>query len=152
MDGGSGNYVSRIGHRNGPSKMVVSFVRAELLSSQPFGGKLISKSRGPLVRKEKSGKKHRSSNKTQALDENVLVEILLILSQRSVDDVAEVRLETDVKKSGHSQDLVHERIADRGIESGSDEEVLNRLKKLHREEEEDSGSQASVRRLTPNPP
>ncbi len=66
--------------------------------------------------------------------------------------MAEVGLQTDMEVSQYSQELVHEGIAYRRIERGRDEEVLDRLKQLHREEEKYSRSEGSVGGLGVDPP
>jgi len=58
--------------------------------------------------------------------------------------MAEVRLQTDVKEAGDGQNLVDDRVAEGRVDGGCDEEVLDRLEELHREEEEHSRRQFGV--------
>jgi len=58
--------------------------------------------------------------------------------------MTKIRLQADVEKAGDGKELVDERVADRRVDVGGDEEVLNRLQKFHREEEEHTRGEASV--------
>jgi len=143
VDGGSWNDVGGISHWDRPGEMIIASESAKLLSSQPFGGGS-DKSLLPNISKKKSCKQHSSTNQTKSFDDQVAIDVFFVFCKGSIDDVAEIRLQTDVKITQNSQDLIHNIITDGGLEIGSDEKILYRLKKLHREEEEDTGSKGCV--------
>jgi len=143
MDGGARDDVSGIRHGHRPGKMVISSISADFFSSEPFGGGKLD-SLLPKPRNQKASKQHSSANKTKSLNDGVFVQVFLILGERSVDDMTEVRLEANVQESQDGQNLVDDRIAERGIDVRRDEEVLNELEELHREEEENSRGEFSV--------
>jgi len=58
--------------------------------------------------------------------------------------MAKVGLEANVEKSQHCQKFVDPFITERGINVGSNKEILNGLKEFHGEEKEDSGCKSIV--------
>jgi hypothetical protein len=74
------------------------------------------------------------------------------LTKRLVDDVAEVRLKADVDEANHGEDLVDHGLADGVGKAGGEEEVLDGLEELHREEEEDTRREHGVAGAGVNPP
>jgi len=60
--------------------------------------------------------------------------------------MAEVWLQTDVKESQDSQDLINEGVTNGRVKIGRYEKVLDALKELHTEEEEHSRGKSIVRR------
>jgi len=59
--------------------------------------------------------------------------------------MAEVWLQTDVKESQDSQDLINDSVTDGRVEVGRNEKILDALKQLHTEEEEHSRGKSIVR-------
>jgi len=98
MDSSSGNNVSGVSHWDRPSEMVVSSVCAKLLASQPLG-RGANKSLIPNIRDKEASEQHSSSDKTESLDDHVAIEVFLVFGKRSVDDVAEIWLKTDMKET-----------------------------------------------------
>lgn len=137
MDSSSGNNVSGVSHWDRPSEMVVSSVCAKLLASQPLG-RGANKSLIPNVSDKEASEQHSSSDKTESLDDHVAIEVFLVFGKRSVDDVAEIWLETDVKETQNGQDLIDYSVTDGRVEIGSNEKILYRLEQLHCEEKEHS--------------
>ena len=99
-----------------------------------------------------TSEEHGTTNDTQTLDNDITIQVLLVLSQTSVDDMGEVWLHADVKEAGKSENLVDRLLADWRIHIWSNEKVLDHLQELHREEEEDTTCELSVVRLRPDPP
>jgi len=58
--------------------------------------------------------------------------------------MAEVWLQTDVKESQDSQDLINDSVTDGRVEVGRNEKILDALKQLHTEEEEHSRGKSIV--------
>ena len=56
---------------------------------------------------------------------------LWVLGQRFVDEVTEVRLETNMQEAKNGEYLVYHGIANRGIQTNGKIEVLDRLQKFH---------------------
>jgi len=152
VDGSTGDDVGGVSHGNGPGQVIVSSESAKLLSSEPLSRRLVSKSLWPNTRYYPAGKQHCTTNETQSLDNHIFVQILLVLGEGGIDDVAEIGLEADVQESQNCEHLVDQGVADRGINVGGNEEVLDGLEELHGEEEEHSRCQLSVVRLRPDPP
>ena len=111
---------------------------AELLTAEPLGGGVhavaLEVHGGPEGREEVAREEHASSDDTQSLDDDVSVDVLCVLGERRVDDVAEVGLHADVQEAEERQNLVHRRVADRRVDVVGDEHVLNNEEE---EEEED---------------
>jgi len=145
MDSGSRDYVSRVSHRYRPSKMIISSESAKFLSSQPFCGGS-NHSLFINISQKKAREQHSSSDKTKSFDNHVAIKIFFVFCERGVDDMAEVWLQTDVKESQDSQDLINEGVTDGRVKIGGNEKVLDALKELHTEEEEHSRGKSIVRR------
>jgi len=152
VDGRTRDDVGGVSHGNGPGQVIVSSESAKLLSSEPLGGGLVSKSLWPNTRNHPAGKQHCTTNETQSLDNHIFVQILLVLGEGGIDDVAEIGLEADVQESQNCEHLVNQGVADRGIDVRGNEEVLDGLEELHGEEEEHTRGQLGVVRLGPDPP
>jgi len=150
VNGGPRNDVGWVCHWDGPSKMVVSSIGTNFISSQPFGG-WPRKSLFPNSRQEVSSEQHSSSNEAKSLNDLITIEVSRVFREGSVNDVTEVRLQADVKEAGDGQELVDVCVADGRIEVRRDEKILYGLKELHREEEKDSGGESGVASFGINP-
>jgi len=98
MNSGSRNDVSGVSHWYGPSKRIVTSVGAKLLASEPLSGGA-NKSLIPNVGNQETCEQHSSSNQTESFDDHVAIEVFLVFGKRSVYDVAEIWLKTDMKET-----------------------------------------------------
>jgi len=92
----------------------------------------------PNISNKETSEQHSSSNKTKSLDNHVAIEVFLVFGKRSVDDVAEIWLKTDVKETQNGKDLIDYSVTDGRVEIRSNEKILYRLEQLHCEEKEHS--------------
>merc|ERR1719487_223960 len=101
---------------------------------------------------EVTREEQKASNEAQTLGDVVTILVLAALRQRRVDDVAKVRLEANVEKSKKGEDLVDDGFANRRTKTRSNEEILNGLQELHREEKEDTTSKLHIACAGIHPP
>jgi len=116
---------------------------AYFFTSEPFGGGSFQ-SLWPHSCQQKPYKQHSSSNKTKSLNEVIFLQVDLIFGERSVDDMTEIRLQTDMQEAQDGENLVDDRITDGGVDIGRDEEILKELEKFHGEEEENTRGELSI--------
>ena len=145
--------------------MVLASERTKLLAAQPLGrfagvGALgeghvhrvgrhrehgdVEKSNGVCPAEQKSHKQAAPTEQAETFDGVVLLDVLGALRQRCVDDMAVVRLQTDVQETKHGEELVNERIAPCILQVVGDDPVLAALEELHGEEEEHCAWQVQV--------
>jgi len=72
MDGGTWNHIRWICHWHWPRQMVQTFVSANFVTSEPFGGGSVE-SLWPHSRQKKSSEQHPSSNKTKSLNDSIFL-------------------------------------------------------------------------------
>lgn len=140
VNGCSWDDVGGIGEGNGPGKVIVSFVCAQLLTSEPLGGGTVFdvEGLGPHSCQQVAREQHGSSNKTKSLDHHVFVKVFLVFGEGCVDDMAEIRLEANVQESSNCQHLIDDGIANGRVKIRSNKEILHGLEQLHCEKEENS--------------
>ena len=85
-----------------------------------------------------TNEEQKSTNDTQTLDHQVSISVFLTLGEAAVDDMAEVRLHADMKETCQSENTIDPSLTHRIIQSSGQKHVLNGLKELHGEKEEDS--------------
>jgi len=105
----------------------------------------------PHSSQKKPCKQHSTSNKTKSLNDDIFLQVELIFGERSVDDMAEVRLQTDVQEAQDGESFIDDRITDGGVDIGRDEEILNELEKFHGEEEKNTRGETRIAGAGINP-
>lgn len=162
--------VGGISHGDGPAQVDhrLGLEGADILATDPLpaglGGDVLGVPAGD-VGEGIAGKDEETADEAEALDDGVLVAVLgelsIVLSgvllggelgQRLVDHMAEVGLEANVDETANGEELVDEGLALGGVEASSDENVLDGLKHLHGEEEEDTSSELTVAGRVVDPP
>lgn len=157
VDGSTWDDISRISHWDRPSQMVDTVEGAELLTAEPLSGSIsvLGEVESGVARDQRqkvTSKQHTATDDTQALDDDVTINVLGVLGERAVDDMAEVWLHADVKETSKGQHLVDQSVAERRVQIRSNDEVLQHLQELHGEEEEHTASESSVVGLAVDPP
>jgi len=130
--------------------MVQPSVSANFFTSKPFGGGSVQ-SLWPHSSQKKPCKQHSTSNKTKSLNDDIFLQVELIFGERSVDDMTEVWLQTDVQEAQDGESFIDDRITDGGVDIGRDEEILNELEKFHGEEEKNTGGETRIAGAGINP-
>mmetsp|Transcript_17190 Transcript_17190/g.28764 ORF Transcript_17190/g.28764 Transcript_17190/m.28764 type:complete len:249 (+) Transcript_17190:273-1019(+) len=150
--------VGRIRHGHRPAQMVhcLCLKGAKSITTEPFSRRIglgdIHHIQHRNVSQKMTNEKKETTNDAKSLDDKVAVAVLLRLGKTAVDDMTEIRLHADVKESSQSQNTVDPGITSWVIQSSRNKHILNSLQKLHREEEEDPGSQLHIVGLGVDPP
>lgn len=149
MNAGSHHEIAGICHGDRPTEVNhrLGLEGAKGLSTEPFSGLIIGNVHdieGRHVSKEVACKQKETSNETESLDYNVSVTVLFALGQTSINDVAKVWLQANVKESSKGENTIDPRVANRVIETSCKKQILNCLQKFHGEKEKNATGKFGV--------